>query len=319
MIYLFALDSLQHTVFKEAECLKFFEQNGIMFTSEIGKADIFILRYIRTYNPEELDQMIIRNPIPPKPILLWTHEPKFCKTDKNFIQLNGSYQIHIMSLYTGDVHVSNLTFYGKNVDQILQPISRISFSKKPIVALATYVFEDKQQLLINGTNVDLTVKRQNLILEGYRNGVLDIYGTGWPSDVAIGESRGEGWHKTKLKILQDYQFNVALENTSFNYYCTEKIWDSIKSYCLPVYSSYNNKIKDIFPDGTFIDYDHFESNTELLYFIKMMSEKEYIYRLNACIEIFNNLYLKVDFNLEKEKTLQKVVERIYTITKMSSD
>jgi hypothetical protein len=216
-------------------------------------------------------------------------------------------------MYTGNVYFSNFTFYGRNIDRIVPAVKDVAFSHKPIAGLATYVSEEKQPFVLNDIDIDLTVKRQKLLYEGYAAGVLDIYGRKWPDQISIAESRGPGWQNIKLGILQNYQFNIAMENTACNYYCTEKIWDSIKCHCLPVYSGFNNKIYDTFPKNSFIDYDEFGSNRELLLFIKNMSKQEYLSRLNVCIQTFNEVYSALDVKKEKQKALMAIANKVQSI------
>ena len=310
MVLLYPIESLKHTVFEDEYCLAFFREHGVLMTSNISEADVFLLRKTSASTIIDFQKYLMDNGIPPKPILVWTHEPRFAKTDLDRIDIEGFCSLHVMNLYTRTVYFSNLTFYGSNVDRLLTPRSDVSFSKIPIVALAGYVSERSSEMMLNGLNIDLTVKRQKLLLKGSEVGLIAIYGRNWPDSMNIFESRGAGWHQAKLNILEKYQFNVAMENTSFDYYCTEKIWDSIKSYCLPIYSSYNNKIYDLFPKNSFIDVDEFSGNDELLKYLKMMSKKEYLGRLNSCVQVFNHVYETTDMRSEKQQSLTAIIDKL---------
>jgi hypothetical protein len=168
---------------------------------------------------------------------------------------------------------------------------------------------------LNDLDIDLTVKRQRLLLAAYHAGIADIYGKGWPGQIAVAESRGQGWHSRKLEILKNYQFNLCMENTAFDYYCTEKIWDSIKSYCLPIYSGFNNRIYETFPDNSFVDYHKFRDKEELLLFVRNMSWQEYLERINRCISAFNQVFTTVDIKKEKRRSLDAIIDRVRNIVK----
>lgn len=312
MTYLYAPEELKYTIFEEASCLQFLQQYGIEITKDVRKAHVFILRDLFQPMRARISTFIKSNPGINMPTLVWTHEPRFCLTDKDIIYIEDN-PVHIMNMYTGNVYFSNFTIYGRNIDRIVPAVKDVAFSPKPIAGLATYVSEEKQPFILHDIDIDLTVKRQKLLYEGYAAGMLDIYGRKWPGQISISESRGPGWHKIKLGILQNYQFNIAMENTACNYYCTEKIWDSIKSHCLPVYSGFNNKIYDVFPKNSFIDYDEFGSNRELLLFIKSMSKQEYLNRLNVCIQTFNDIYSVLDAKKEKQKALMAIADKVQSI------
>lgn len=311
---LYPIGSLKFTVFDEEECLAFLRTHGIELTNDIHEASVLVQRDLDLNKLPEATQYITALSPSPKPVLVWTHEPRFCKTDQHLVTTDDGFHFHIMNLYTRNVHLSNFTFYGKNIDQHLQHVTKVSFASRPVAALATWVAEEKQPFQLQGIDIDLSIKRQRLITDAYHQQLADIYGRNWPADMATGESRGPGWHLNKLDILKNYQFNIALENTAFEHYCTEKIWDSIKSYCLPVYSTFNNSIATLFPSDSFIDFDQFSCNEHLIAFIRSMSHAEYLRRLNTCIDVYNDLYLRIDVRAEKEKALEKIIEKIAYLT-----
>lgn len=312
MTKLYPISSLTYTIFERPACIKLLEENNIIITDNIKEADIFISKELKPNTLRNYQTLLNKNGVQPKPLLVWTHEPRFARTDVDHIEIEDFCQIYVMNLYTRNVYFSNLTFYGRNIDRLLEPVSDASFAQTPIAGLATYV-PGSQDLVINDVNIDLVLKRQNLLLEGFNNGQIDIYGRYWPNGIAIAESRGQGWQMTKLEILKNYQFNIAIENTAFDNYCTEKIWDSIKSYCLPIYSSFNNKIYDLFPKNSFIDYDDFKSNSDLLLYLKNISQTDYLDRLNLCIETFNNIYQTTNIDKEREKAFYALLNKINQI------
>ena len=86
--------------------------------------------------------------------------------------------------------MDNYSVYGPNniVSRIdyIEETTLPDFSQTPIVAIATYVNNPAAQSLIkNGNDIDLSVRRQELMVDGHRQGVVDVYGRGWPAHMNI--------------------------------------------------------------------------------------------------------------------------------------
>lgn len=151
-----------------------------------------------------------------------------------------------MNIYTGDVFINNYyeNSYTLVIDRLLDPFDRvrtIEFNDRKIAFLATRRKGDTR-LKRNGKNIDFMKLRDYIALEGYRLGKVDIYGRGWPAGVSLEESRGKNRISRKAEILSKYRFNLCFENTNYPYYCTEKILESIKFGCLPIYYGKGNNI-----------------------------------------------------------------------------
>ncbi|MDR6784086.1 hypothetical protein ABIE26_002525 [Pedobacter africanus] len=313
MIRLFPITSLNYNILNELSTHEFFKKNKIGFTDDINKSDIFVARRFDDEVFKIIDSWLASQSIKTRPILIWTHEPRFCKTDQHIQDDIISAPIYNMNMYTKNVYFSNFSIYGSKIALKIPPMLDVSFSEKSICALATYVYEEKQRFVLNGIDIDLAIKRQNLIYDGYLKGKVDVFGRGWPKSIALSESRYDDRQMSKQKILQNYQFNICMENTSFPYYCSEKIWESIIGHCLPIYSSFNNAIYETFPEDSFIDYDKFENSQELYSYIDRLSKQDYLNRLNLCIDTFNRCYDEVDFEIEKQKSLEALVNKIRII------
>jgi hypothetical protein len=156
--------------------------------------------------------------------------------------------------------------------------------------------------VINNVVNEETSQVAKITHEGVINNVVKmckVWGKGWPDGLKEGESRSaNNREEEKRKILRSGLFNVAIENTEVPFYITEKIWESIESYCLPIYWS-NSTIYQDFPVDSFIDAKTFYEKwgeqhwTDKLYkYIQQMTKREYIERLNRCIRTFNLLCTK---------------------------
>lgn len=170
-------------------------------------------------------------------------------------------------------------------------------------------------MLVNGINVDLIVLRSQICLVGSKTGIVDVYGKGWPQGISKEDSRDGDWRKSKYSLLKEYNFNLCFENTIAYNYITEKIWDSIKNHCLPVYYGKGTNIYDIFPRNSFIDYSEFESPEEFFDFINKLTDEEFIRRLNLCVKVYNSVQKKgYNFILEeRSKMLNQIVLKLKNI------
>lgn len=76
---------------------------------------------------------------------------------------------------------------------------------------------------------------------------VDFYGRGLPKDVRSG-----GELKNKWYGMAPYYYNLAIENYADNdWYVSEKLWDSLLAWCLPIY--YGGSAADrLLPPGSFL-------------------------------------------------------------------
>ena len=254
-----------------------------------------------------------------KPLLVHTSEPRFCTlTQSGPLRLWPYPEIHVMNVYTGDAFKSNHDFFWA-IQKDVPPLPPDHWQRRkntcPIVGLATYINKRRarQKLVIDGHNIDLTLRRQELLLRGHERILLDIYGSGWPKGIVRGSSRQDGWHNEKKSILTPYLFNVALENTAWPYYCTEKIWDAIEGGCLPIYWGAGTCIYEDFPQDSFLDYSGYSGPDELLDHIEQMEEIEYRERMVRCINAHNSVFLRLNGEQDRKQKLDRLAARVRQI------
>ena len=82
---------------------------------------------------------------------------------------------------------------------------------------------------------------------------------------------------------------------------TEKIWDSIENYCLPIYYGKHTNAYEVFPKNSFIDYSIFDSPEELFEFIDKISNEEFVIRMNRCIQVYNSICEKGEKFVKEER------------------
>ena len=289
--------------------IPFLKNNAIEITKDIQQAHILVSqnrKHLKVYFYKYLNR---------KKYLIWTNEPRFNTYLKSIKkEVFGMVKCHIMNLYTEDVFVSPLSFHGHLFTDKLQLLDDIvEFKNRKIVGLMSHFKGlDMPAVWKNDEDIDLIKVRTHIALEGHKQDAIDIYGRGWADGVSQEDSRFSKWVERKAEILAQYHFNLCFENTATHYYTTEKIWDSIKHYCLPVYYGKYTGIYELFPKNSFIDYSLFQSPVELFNYIKNMDEREYRQRMNRCIETYNAICDKGDAFLKEQRTLmlQAIVNKI---------
>jgi len=292
--------------------LAFLAAHGIALTANLWQADLFLLC---KYPVMDRRARWLLRLLRWKPALIWTDEPRYVPVAEPRMPPQGGLPaLHVMNVYTGDVFLSNITMFGWAINRRLPYVEEARldpFPERSVAALATYIADpERQRFVLNGRDIDLVMPRQELILAGHRRGMVDVYGRNWPDGISRAVSRDGDWYTAKLDVLQHYRFNICLENTNYAYYCTEKIWDSIRGGCLPIYYGAGNRIYEDFPRGSFIDYADFTSPEALFAYIAQMSRREYCERMNRCIEVYNRLYERHDFVAQRERSLLKIVEKV---------
>ncbi|TQI71524.1 hypothetical protein JM79_2464 [Gramella sp. Hel_I_59] len=311
-IKLYKIKSFVFTPFENERDLEYLRSNGIVLTGNIMDADILI-----SQNYKHLKKYFIFSLINKK-FLVWTLEPRFNTSFKSVEKVLGGFiKCHFMNIYTRDVFTTGLNFHAKNISKKLAQISDdFELKNRRVVALMSYFKGiDSSPLLNNGDDIDLIKIRTKIALKGFEKDLFDIYGRGWPEGIVVENSRRGNWKDRKIEILKSYNFNLCFENTMAHNYITEKIWDSIENYCLPIYYGKGNNIYQIFPKESFIDYSNFTEPSDLFNYIENMSSSEFIERINKCISVYNKISNKGEsFIWEQRKlALDKIIEKVTLI------
>jgi hypothetical protein len=148
--------------------------------------------------------------------------------------------------------------------------------------------------------LSLNTLRCRVALEGALFHSVDVYGKGWPFQLAKPESPTESTgpdpFASKLLQYEGYQFALCFENTWCPYYVSEKIWQAVLGGCLPIYhAGPTHTVYQDFPKASFIDYAEFDNPTKLFEFVQQMPLEEYHRRMTLCrsallhaVQISNN-------------------------------
>jgi hypothetical protein len=120
---------------------------------------------------------------------------------------------------------------------------------------------------------------------------FDLFGVRWNRQSTLNEKymfwkyglykSYRGAIKNKWEVMPNYLFSICYENVrDVPGYVTEKIFDSMRCGCVPIYWGANN-ICDYVDAEAFIDRRRFKSDVELDEYISNMTEHEYSKYQNA--------------------------------------
>lgn len=278
------LDKLLYSPFDFKYFTDKLKMEGIIVTKSARSADIIASSYL-----SRIRQHFGLN----KKYLLWTHEPYHDYTYKARINLNNK-RVNIMNVYTGGIYQNNYRYfyYTKPLQKIR--VEDISDNFNKLDSIQIPAFSTKYPITYYAKNkYTILPQRYQLIEWGHKQGFVKIWGKGWPENMIQGESRNNNRIQAKKDILQKYYFNISLENAVAKNYVTEKIWEAIVNYCLPIYyGAHPSTIYQDFPENSFIDCAKFKGPEELYNYIQNMSQEEYVTRMNKCIDTFNRIVEK---------------------------
>lgn len=165
----------------------------------------------------------------------------------------------------------------------------------------------------------LNTLRSRVALEGALFGKVDVYGQGWPMNIARPEeeAKQEGADLFWLKMNQyaQYKFALCFENTWSPYYVTEKIWQAILAGCLPIYyAGPQHTVYQDFPKQSFIDYADFEHPAQLFALVDAMTQEEYDRRMALCrTTLYNCIRLSRDGAAPRRLQRAMFAERIHAL------
>lgn len=311
-IKLFALAKMLYTPFENAPGVAILREHDIVMTDDPRQANLFISK---KWNNGVLWDLVFRY-ASRRPLLVWTDEPRFCvQSKKQLVGPFGIPTVHMMNVFNRTVYFCNYSIYGYNIHGELPDVTPSDLTDKrsrKVVAVAGYIRRPRN-VIIEGVDVDLFALRQRFILAGHQRGLVDVYGKDWPKGIARGESRSGDWQGSKGKILEGYRYNICMENTDFDYYVTEKLWDALNARCLPIYRGSREKIYEEFDRGSFIDPMDFSDPMQLFDLVESMSDTEYRDRLRSCIATYNKIWKRQDYNAEYRRTVETIVRKIKDI------
>ena len=186
-------------------------------------------------------------------------------------------------------------------------------NSKPIIFIGQK--RDPNNINLNNATegIDLNIVRQEIAQCAYEKGFGTIIGNGW-NEISGYENSGfdagnENWWDTKLGILKCFRFNIAIENTLWKHYVSEKIWHSIKAGSLPIYWGNDSSIYETFPRNSFIDASEFINYSDLIDYCINLSYELWLERMEKCIKVYNDSIIKMNYS-KFDESIDKFLERI---------
>jgi alpha(1,3/1,4) fucosyltransferase len=332
LIKYFAFTEMPFTAFGRENTLRerlgreILQQEGILPAENAWDCDILLANTYPFQWPVDWTKTKRASLILTRPILVWTDEPRFSHVFTKTVQRKGFRgRIHVMNPYTGDLYLSNYSLFGWAIKPPMLDLNEIVADghnrSDKIAALMTHYGTEPSSYFFfkDDKNLDLAALRQNIALAGHRRNLIDIYGRGWPEGISKEDSRGAGWSNRKIDLLRGYRFNLCMENTAHDYYCTEKIWDSIRSGCLPIYYGKDTRIYDDFPVRSFLDVAEYAGISDLLNHVESMTAEEYRERLAKCLFVYNSFLETNSFEAEYTRAILSTANRIRSIVTPSKN
>ena len=151
---------------------------------------------------------------------------------------------------------------------------------------------------------------------------FDLYGFGWNQNITkvlLRRFRPTGLYskllksykgqvKNKKETCENYKFLICYENTIFDSYISNKIFDAFNSKIVPIYMGCDN-IEDFIPSNCFINRKDFSNDKELYNFINSMNENTWLSYLDAALDFYqsskSDKFSEVHFSSEIIKKLIK--------------
>lgn len=181
-------------------------------------------------------------------------------------QLSGDTQYHQMFFPEAFTitDFKTLPFAAKKFITMISGNKRIDNWKKNIVLKVMY-----------GFGVTEIYDKRRAVIRYFADKGLDLYGFGWEKDVSpevIATYKGSIEDKTH--VLSQYKFAFCFENSIFEGYVTEKIFDVMFAGCVPVYCGAPDIVEYV-PKEAFIDVRNFDTLHDLALFLEEMNEERY--------------------------------------------
>jgi hypothetical protein len=263
---------------------------GYAFVSNWQAAHILIAGYRRSFSPflKRYGHILGK-----RKILFFTHEP-YCGPWGQHWERIQRRNVRVMTAFTATVW-KNIFQYFPTVHDELAPPHRLARTD-PMVLVEPPDKLNRTTVVMSSYRGNMHNKaissagglyslRNRIGIVGRRLGLVDIYGMGWPRGMSKGNSRGR-YRETKPILLKPYHFHICFENTHLHNYVTEKLWDCIANYCLPIYMG-SPWIYSWFEEDSFIDYGKLNNPYLLFQMVKEMTPEEWATRMNKCIDAYN--------------------------------
>jgi hypothetical protein len=130
------------------------------------------------------------------------------------------------------------------------------------------------------------VERENLVKKLLESDLdFDMYGQDWDT-IGVKDRRYKGFLSNKLDGIKNYEYTIALENSSIRGNITEKIIDPILCKTIPIYNGHPS-IQEFYPNSC--EYLHYDGN-EIENIRKIINSEKKEYNFIESIDLYLNHY-----------------------------
>ena len=146
---------------------------------------------------------------------------------------------------------------------------------------------------------------------------FELYGIGWNKAANFSQrilktnvpfySSFKGLVASKTDIFPKFRFALCYENTIWPGYITEKVFDCMRSDCVPIYLGAPN-INDYLPPDTYIDRRKFSDAEQLSSYLLSIDEKKYEYYRECISEYLSSNKFSPFLCTSLPETIVKVIE-----------
>jgi len=235
---------------------------------------------------------------------LWNNNPK------KYIYFSGETLIPIKN-----------NFENNNI-YILTTIQNMNnYLYIPYVMYSPYLYKERKYTNINRKYIlaycfsNKIQKRENIFnifVKKTKKSMCSAFGNCYGDYPECHKKIGGSWTSSELiDVYKDYKFVIAMENSYYDGYVTEKILNAFYSGAIPIYWGSSN-INDFFNKKAFINVSDFNTLEECVDYAINLSDKEIkkmsqepIYNNNDLINLFNDDYNKQHNNKILNEYLDK--------------
>lgn len=109
---------------------------------------------------------------------------------------------------------------------------------------------------------------------------------------------------SKINWQSQYKFCIAIENSKYPGYCTEKLLQAFSSGCIPIYIG-DPTVEQDFDTRSFINANDFSNEEELIEYIKKVDNDDELYQSYFKHKIFSDYWNDILSNPENEDNFLK--------------
>jgi len=213
-----------------------------------------------------------------------------------------------------DTLVDDKRFFKYRIPQPVQwpKVERVPFNNKKLlvnISANKYSSHPLELYEIRRTSIEYFEKK-------FKD-QFDLYGIGWNEPATHGQhylktlvpfySSYKGTVKRKSDIFPKYRFALCYENAILPGYITEKIFDCMRSDCVPIYLGAPN-INEYLPQDTYIDRRKFSDDEQLASYILSIDEVKYEHYREGITEYLSSNEFSSFLCTTLAETIVKVIE-----------